>query len=233
MRDEVIIAVADIAPGRVDGWASYPLGALWAMGQAGVAVPGLDIVIDSEIPLGAGLGSSAAFEVALALARRRAQRAGSSSHDELRALLPGGRAVRGRTRRPASWTSSPSSMAGPGMRCSSIAAASPASWCPSRADDASATVLVIDTTVVHGTSGAGYRARREQSAQAAAALGVHSLRDATLDDVESRFTGVLQRRARHVVTENDRVAHTVRAAAQRGPAGHRGVAGREPRLAAR
>ncbi len=67
-------------------------------------------------------------------------------------------------------------------------------------------LLVMDTTVSHATSAAGYRARREECAEAARILGVTSLRDATADAVSARLDGVLQRRARHVVAENERVA---------------------------
>ncbi len=61
-------------PGRATGWAAYAAGVLWALREEGWEVPGLDIAIDSDVPLGAGLSSSAALEVAVAVARRRAAR---------------------------------------------------------------------------------------------------------------------------------------------------------------
>ena len=54
--------------GRATGWAAYATGVLWALQQEGWEVPGLDIAIDSDVPLGAGLSSSAALEVAVAVA---------------------------------------------------------------------------------------------------------------------------------------------------------------------
>ena len=72
-----------------------------------------------------------------------------------------------------------------------------------------ATLLVIDTTVAHGTGGGGYRARREECAEGARRLGVGTLRQASLEEVGARLSGTLQRRARHVVTENDRVVRAV------------------------
>lgn len=51
-----------LAPGDVDGWAAYVAGTLWALEQAGYQVPGLDLQVDSTVPVGAGLSSSAALE---------------------------------------------------------------------------------------------------------------------------------------------------------------------------
>ena len=70
--DEVAeIAIADLAPEVLAGWSAYPLGVAWALGQHGAdlaGLPGVDIYIDSVVPIGAGLSSSAAIESAVALA---------------------------------------------------------------------------------------------------------------------------------------------------------------------
>src|SRR3954463_3792383 len=70
--DEAVeIAIADLAPGAVSGWSAYPLGVAWALGQLGAdleAVPGVDMYIESTVPVGAGLSSSAAIESAVAVA---------------------------------------------------------------------------------------------------------------------------------------------------------------------
>ncbi|MDP9408402.1 MAG: galactokinase, partial [Actinomycetota bacterium] len=65
---EVTARVGELGPGAVDGWAAYPLGVVWALREAGVAVPGLDLAVGSDVPVGAGLSSSAALEAAVALA---------------------------------------------------------------------------------------------------------------------------------------------------------------------
>ena len=57
-----------IGPGEVTGWASYVAGVAWALREAGVEVPGLDVCVDSTVPLGAGLSSSAALECSVAVA---------------------------------------------------------------------------------------------------------------------------------------------------------------------
>jgi len=57
-----------LAPDRAHGWASYPLGVLWALREQGVALRGLELAFRGDIPQGAGLSSSAALEVATAVA---------------------------------------------------------------------------------------------------------------------------------------------------------------------
>src|SRR4051794_16704686 len=57
-----------IGPGEVTGWASYVAGVAWALRESGVDVPGLELCIDSTVPLGAGLSSSAALECSVAVA---------------------------------------------------------------------------------------------------------------------------------------------------------------------
>ncbi|MCU1576427.1 MAG: galK, partial [Leifsonia sp.] len=70
--DELVeIDLADLAPEKLHGWAAYPLGVAWALGHFGAdlgGVPGFDIFIDSTVPVGAGLSSSAAIESAVAVA---------------------------------------------------------------------------------------------------------------------------------------------------------------------
>src|SRR3954451_16661261 len=50
--------LADLGPGQVDGWAAYAAGTLWSLQQAGIEVPGMDVAVSSDVPLGAGLSSS-------------------------------------------------------------------------------------------------------------------------------------------------------------------------------
>jgi galactokinase len=64
-RERALDALA--APGGHD-WLSYVAGVAWAFAAEGLAVPGLDVVVDGDVPLGAGLSSSAALEMATARA---------------------------------------------------------------------------------------------------------------------------------------------------------------------
>jgi galactokinase len=78
-------------------------------------------------------------------------------------------------------------------------------------DDEGLALLVIDTRVSHSLSDGSYGDRRTECAKAAEALGVDTLRDTDLDSVEQLDDPVLRRRARHVVTENQRVLDAVAA----------------------
>ena len=70
--DEIAeIPLTELIPERLHGWSAYPLGVAWALGQHGAdlaAVPGADLYIESTVPVGAGLSSSAAIECAVAVA---------------------------------------------------------------------------------------------------------------------------------------------------------------------
>jgi galactokinase len=203
---EMSMALADVAPGRPAGWAAYPLGVLWALSRAGRAVPGVDLIIDSDIPPGAGLGSSAAVEIATALALMELTGQAISSDDLARRCQAGEESIAGA---PTGLMDQLAVLEGRSGRalfldCRSLER----ELVPFQPADTGARLLVIDTTVAHTTSGHGYRARRNECRQAARDLGVASLRDANLDAIDSRLTGVLRRRARHVVTENARVARS-------------------------
>jgi len=65
---EAVVPLPGLRPGGVTGWAAYPAGVAWAMREAGLPVGGASLVIDSDLPQGAGLSSSAAIECAVAIA---------------------------------------------------------------------------------------------------------------------------------------------------------------------
>ena len=62
------IGLEGLAPGAADGWLGYAAGIAWALQEAGHAVVGADLAIDSDVPMGSGLSSSAALELAVARA---------------------------------------------------------------------------------------------------------------------------------------------------------------------
>jgi galactokinase len=67
-QEDVKVEIGNLTEWPRTGWASYPLGVAWALGQAGYPVRGCNLYIAGEVPLGSGLSSSAAIEVATALA---------------------------------------------------------------------------------------------------------------------------------------------------------------------
>ncbi|MDN5930684.1 MAG: galactokinase [Pseudonocardia sp.] len=214
-KDAVDVALDEIGPGSPAGWAGYAAGVLWALRAAGHAVGGMDVVVTDTVPLGAGLSSSAALECAVALAA-----------DDLHGLgLP-------RTELAAACVRAENEIVGAqtgGMDQSAalLATAGHALLLDTRdgstrqvpfapADDG-LTLLVIDTRVRHRLADGRYGARRASVEKAAAALGLRSLREATLRDLEG-LDGALLPRARHVVTEIARVRQVV-AALDAGQAG--------------
>ena len=205
----VEVVLDGLAPGAVEGWAAYVAGTAWALQGHGVDLVGADVLVDGDVPRGAGLSSSAALECAsagalLALAGAElplvevallAQRAENdfvgmpcgvmdqfaSTHGRAGALLLlDTRSLEART--------IPFDLAAEGLR-----------------------LVVIDTRAPHRLVDGEYAARRASCEQAAVLLGVPALRD--VDDLGSAMSrlddDVLQRRVRHVVTENARVLDVV------------------------
>ena len=217
---EIPLAELDTARGRA-GWADYPLGVAWALGRSGAdlaAVPGVDLVIDSNVPIGAGLSSSAAIECAVALAlddlwrlglsRPALARVGQLAENEFVG------APTGIMDQSASLLGRPD--AAVFLDCRSL----DAEIVPLGFAAAGLALVVIDTGVTHAHATGGYRERRASCEAGAAALGVRSLRDLTGDDLpraRAELDDVTFRRVRHVVTENQRVLDVVRTLREDGP----------------
>ena len=180
----------------------------------GHAVPGFTRRIDSEVPLGAGLSSSAALECAIAVgvagpARPRPRRGHAADGWPTPASGP-------RTttsgRRPVAWTRRWRCSVGRASRSSSTSPTAVSRRVALPLDDAGLALLVIDTRVSHSlTDGLVRRPALPSARRPPSALGVGSLRDTDLASVERMDDPVLRRRARHVVTENQRVLDAVAA----------------------
>jgi galactokinase len=201
----VTARVDGLAPGAVDGWAAYPLGMVWSLAQAGYRPGSTTIAIDADLAAGAGLASSAALECAVGLAI---------------ADLHGLPVVRAELIRLASKAENEFAGAPTGIMDQSAVLLCQAGHallldCRSGASDdvplepgaAGLALMVIDTGVRHALTDGRYAQRRRSCEAAALALGVSSLRD--LPDGPDDLTGLadpeLQRRARHVISENRRV----------------------------
>ena len=193
----------DTCPGEVEGWAAYVAGVVWAMREQGHPVSGLDLEVDGDVPLGAGLSSSASLECAVAVAL--ADLAGLELDTTTLAKLAQ-RAENDYVGMPSGVMDQMASMHGEVGHLMLIDTRSlSVEQVPLDLDAAGLRLLVVDTMAAHQLVDSGYASRRRECEAAAAVLGVSALRDAKLDDLERIDDPVLLRRARHVVTENARV----------------------------
>ena len=203
---------AELGPGRTTGWASYAAGVLWALQEAGWDLPGMDVVVDSRVPLGAGLSSSAALECSVAIGV--AAVVGADLDDDLRGDLVqacmraerdvAGAPTGGMDQTIALFGQSESALL---LDCRDWSTRQ-VGWDPAAAD---LTLLVVDTRASHSLADGGYQARRQDCETAAAFLGVDLLRDvddqaAALDALEDEQ---VRRRVRHVFSEIARVQDAV------------------------
>ena len=219
----VEIALRDLRPGHPGGWAAYPAGVVHELRHR---VPhGLSILVDGDVPSGAGLSSSAALECAVALALR----------DLLGLDLTATDLVDVARRAENDFVGAPTGILD--QSASLLCTAGHALFLDTRdrsseqvpLDLAAAglALLVIDSGTTHDHAEGGYGDRRRECEQAAARLGVGLLRevgDVAALDVLADGTpegDLLLRRARHIVTENARVLEVV--AALRGDADPRAI----------
>ena len=198
--------VGRLGPGSVDGWAAYVAGTLWALREAGIDVPGLDIAVASDVPLGAGLSSSASLECAVAVAA--AELTGRADSPALRHLMVQA-AIRAENEVVGASTG------GMDQTVAMLAEEGSALLIDTKDFDTTPVqlglaesrlqLLVIDTRVRHALADGQYGKRRRDCEQAAELLGLEYLADATVADVERLEDPRLRARARHVVTEVERV----------------------------
>jgi len=196
-------------------WGAYPAGVAWALGGSGVdlaTASGLDLMFDSNVPIGAGLSSSAAIESATALALVELWKL-DLSREELAEV--GRRAENDFVGAPTGIMDQTASLLGRKdaavfLDCRSLET----EIVPLGFDDLGLELLVIDTGVTHEHSSGGYRERRASCEKAALLMHVESLRDLSVGDLkraEKLLTDETFRRLRHVVTENQRVLDAVAA----------------------
>jgi galactokinase len=201
-RDVVVRDLDGLAPSEPFSWASYVLGTVWAFQEYGVEIPGFEFSLHSEIPAGAGLSSSAAVEAAVAVAINDITGAGLDRLQLARLCH----------KAETEYVGVPVGI----MDQLAVLNAQPNNAMLIDCFDQSMQqvpfspnqLLVVDTMVRHANRDGSYALKRAQCAQAAARLGVTSLREADLSMVEN-LDGELAKVARHVVTENARVTETV------------------------
>ncbi len=203
---EVVSVPLDrLRPGAVTGWAGYVAGAAWALRAAGYRLDGVSIAVDADLPMGAGLSSSAALTCSVASCLAALAGGDGPGRPEIAALAR--RAETDFVGMPCGIMDQSAAMlcrAGHALLLDCRSGASSA--VPLDPGASGLELLVIDTGVRHQLADGQYAARRRQCQQAAALLGAGSLRDvADVGQLAALADPVLARRARHVVTENLRV----------------------------
>ncbi|WP_159570400.1 galactokinase [Curtobacterium sp. 18060] len=216
------LSLDDLDPSNMTGWSAYVFGIAWALReQAGADLSdttGFDVFIESDVPVGAGLSSSAAIECGVALAfndlwelgldRKTLARVGQYSENHAVG------APTGIMDQSASLLGEQDAVVFLDCRTLDTAVVDLA------LEANGLEVLVIDTRVEHAHATGGYAARRASCEKGAQVLGVEALRDLSVDDLpraQELLDDETFRRLRHVVTEDQRVLDTVRTLREQGP----------------
>ena len=199
--DQMEFSLQDFSKGD-PGWAEYVKGCAWAMIQKGFSPGGLDGVMAGDVPVGAGLSSSAAVEMAVISALAASggveidpvtmARLGQTAENQWIGLNCG----------IMDQMISAGGSEGHGLLidCRSLES-KPIPLPPS------ARVMILDTGTRRGLRDSEYNERRQRCENAARILGVESLRDVSPDMFEARqneLDDITRRRARHVISENQR-----------------------------
>ena len=204
----VTVDISKVKPGLKGEWERYALGVLWALGVK----EGVDLLIDGHVPLGAGLSSSAALECSVATAMNHLFDLGFNL-EELARLTQ--KAENQYVGVPCGiMDQSVSLMATQGsallLDCRDLTTKN----IPFDVASSGLELLIIDTQAHHALTDGGYAERRASCESVVAKLGITSLRELSMEQLENS-RGLLTEtefvRARHAVTEMKRVLECVEA----------------------
>lgn len=208
-RNKVVtVDINNVKPGLKGEWERYALGVLWSMGVK----TGVDLMIDGHVPLGAGLSSSAALECSVATAVNHLFDMGFSLEDLARLTQKAENQYVGV---PCGiMDQSVSLMATTGsallLDCRDLSTRN----IPFDVASSGLELLIIDTQAHHALTDGGYAERRASCESVAAKLGIKSMRELSmtqLDSAKESLTQVEYVRARHAVSEMQRVLDCVEA----------------------
>jgi galactokinase len=203
----VELEVHELTPGRPDGWAGYPAGVV--LGLRDRLADGVNILVDTDVPVGAGLSSSAALTCSVALALSDLVAPDLHGQDLVELARSAENDFVGAPTGILDQSASVLCTAGHALFLDTRDLTS--QQVPLDLAAAGLALLVIDSGVAHDHAEGGYGDRRRECEEAASRLGVELLRE--IDDVAALDVladgtaegDVLLRRARHIVTENARV----------------------------
>ncbi len=211
LGERVDIPLSALTPGT-GGWAGYLAGVVWALQTSGHNVGPASLVLSSDVPLGAGLSSSAAIECAVVAAMCDLYGLDIEPMDRARIARLAENTYVGAPTGILDQAASTLCMKDFGLflDCRSLESA----HVPLPMAEQGFEMLVLDTRTPHSHVDGEYGARRKSCEEAAAILGIPALRDVVdLDDALSRLDDeVMRRRVRHVVSENSRTLEAYEAA---------------------
>lgn len=201
---------ATVEPGHVEGFSAYVAGIAWALReQTQASIPNLQAVIHSEVPIGSGVSSSAAIELAFAVIWNHACFTGLSNKDLALLSQRCENVFVGVRSGVMDQMASALGQAGMAMFLDTRSLEVQYVRLPQRL-----VVALCDTNRPRALTNSAYNERREQCEAACHALGVAALRDVDLEGLEchkDEMDETVYRRARHVVTENERCKSFVKA----------------------
>jgi galactokinase len=205
------VAVDRLPDRRPGTWADYALGVAGQLAARGLIQGGFEAAIVSEIPVGSGLSSSGALEVAVAVALLHASGVDLSPLEVAQLCQRAESEFVGARTGIMDQFTALSARAGCALLldCRSLSASQVSLLGPQF------TWLLADTRVHHQLASSSYNERRAQCEAAARALGAASLRDVTQPDLDRLEDPILLRRARHVVSEDARVLDAAEALRKR------------------
>jgi galactokinase len=201
-------STAEVTAGRRDHWTDYPAGVLWSLEQEGLRFPGFNLTVAGDVPVGAGLSSSASIEVAVAMALLAIN---NQQLDLKRVAQVCQRAENG-------FVGANSGIMDQLVVC--CAKADHAMMLDCRTLEfrlvripSHVRIVLCNSMVQHSISGGEYNTRRAEIEEGVKILQRHNpsikfLRDATMDDLlahKPEMPDNVFRRCRHVITENQRV----------------------------
>ena len=200
------IDINDVKPGSAGEWEKYVLGVIWALGFSS----GVDILVDGTVPSGAGLSSSAALECSVAVGLNSLFALGKSLEDLARATQ---KAENDYVGMPCGIMDQSVSLMGREgsallLDCRDLSTES----VPFDVASAGLELLIIDTQAHHALVDGGYAERRASCESVASKFAIPSMRHLTMEILDSRKSEITETeyiRARHAVTEIQRVKDAV------------------------
>lgn len=192
-----------VSPGEVSGWAAYAAGMAWVLREhTGTPMPNLQAVVNSTVPMGSGVSSSAAIEMAFGVTWNQVAQLGIDNKTMAKLAQRCENEFVGVNCGIMDQMASAMGKSGNAMFLDTRSLDIQYAPIP---DDL--LIVICDTKKPRALTDSAYNERRSQCEEAAKIMGVSSLRDANLAELEAnvgKMPEVVWKRARHVITEDDR-----------------------------